>query len=595
MSDSERYIIQAKIGQGGVGAVYRAYDSSLRRDVAIKRLLPQDEKPEEARHSAEELIKEAGLLSKLQHPNIVTVYDVGIDDDGGYVVMELIDGETFDATIARGALTGPDFSQVVDQTLEAMTAAQEIDLLHRDIKPSNVMVSWLPSGRFQVKVLDFGLAKLTQVPALQTINHGDSIMGSIYFMAPEQFDRELLDARTDLYSLGCLYYYGLAGRYPFDGKEAPNVMIAHLEHEVRPLHELRPDLPAEACDWVMRLISKEMDDRPASASQALEEFAPVTKAIQRAAHPQVETAEIPPAPPPSPNRPQLITGPVTTVTGPVAPAHPQVTYPTSLHTTSYQMPPNRGTPPWLLISIWTLVGVSIIGGAWLLFGGRGSSDQEETPPPRSSQAVGEAEAPPPAATSDDRQSPSLIDPKAGRSPQRFVSASSRWRYFDGDVVPTNWSKIGFDDTSWPQGKSPLGFGDPVATEVVKPGDRKITYYFRKTIRVKDAASASDDGSLVANIQYDDGFRMFLNGKEILRKELPEGEIDSQTLASAVRQANAESEFVRFDLPLGLLKNGKNVFAVEVHQVRQNSSDLRFSMVLDYYRKGQKPRPITPAS
>ena len=124
---------------------------------------------------------------------------------------------------------------MVDQTLEALIAAQEIDMLHRDIKPSNVMVSWLPSGRFQVKLLDFGLAKLSQTPALQTINHGDAIMGSIYFMAPEQFDRELLDARTDLYSLGCLYYYGLTGSYPFDGDSAPEVMIAHIEHSVKPL------------------------------------------------------------------------------------------------------------------------------------------------------------------------------------------------------------------------------------------------------------------------------------------------------------------------------------------------------------------------
>ena len=230
MSEIERYTIKGKIGQGGVGAVYRAFDNTLQREVAIKRLLNDDGSEE----TAAILVKEAGLLSKLQHPNIVTVYDVGVDDDGGYVVMELIEGETFDATISRGALTAGDFALFVDQTLEALVAAQEIQLLHRDIKPSNVMVSWLPSGRFQVKILDFGLAKLSQTPSLQTVNQSDAIMGSIYFMSPEQFDREPLDARTDLYSLGCLFYYGLTGRYPFNGDSAAEVMIAHIEHDVRP-------------------------------------------------------------------------------------------------------------------------------------------------------------------------------------------------------------------------------------------------------------------------------------------------------------------------------------------------------------------------
>ena len=307
----ERYHIKGKIGQGGVGAVYRAFDSSLKRDVAIKRLLPEDNTPEGERRTAELLVREAGMLSKLQHPNIVSVYDVGIDDDGGYVVMELIDGETFDVTIGRGALTATDFAQVVDQTLEAMIAAQEIDMLHRDIKPSNVMVTWLPSGRFQVKVLDFGLAKLSQTPTLQTVDHGDSIMGSIYFMAPEQFDRELLDARTDLYSLGCLYYYGLSGMYPFDSDTAAGVMIAHIEHDVVPLADVRPDLPPEVCDWVMRLISKEMSGRPASASQAQKEFEPALAAIRAAANPKpAGVAVARPTTPPSPNRPQLITGAV---------------------------------------------------------------------------------------------------------------------------------------------------------------------------------------------------------------------------------------------------------------------------------------------
>ena len=271
---SERYQIKEKIGQGGVGAVYRAVDTQLKREVALKRLLPPEdsEASQLSSDTAEQLLKEATTLSALQHPNIVTVYDVGKDDKGAFVVMEFLKGETFDKTVERGALTEKDFRNVVLQTMEALAAAHHAGVVHRDLKPSNLMVNWLPSGKFQIKILDFGLAKFSKQPAAQTIDQGDAILGSIYFMAPEQFERAPLDARTDLYSIGALYHYCLTGKYPFDGESAPQVMAAHLQHRVTPLGKLRPDLPAWMGDWVMRLISQSPFDRPASAQQALESF-----------------------------------------------------------------------------------------------------------------------------------------------------------------------------------------------------------------------------------------------------------------------------------------------------------------------------------
>ncbi|MFV1994559.1 MAG: serine/threonine-protein kinase, partial [Verrucomicrobiales bacterium] len=165
----ERYRIEGKIGRGGIGAVYRAFDEQLGRQVAIKRVLPQEEGGEEHGASQEDvsgnLLKEAKVLSTLNHPNIVTVFDVGADAKGVFVVMELLDGETLDETIDRGVLALGDFEQVVVQSLEAMIAAQDIDLVHRDLKPSNVMVVWLPSGKFQLKILDFGLAKFSELPS----------------------------------------------------------------------------------------------------------------------------------------------------------------------------------------------------------------------------------------------------------------------------------------------------------------------------------------------------------------------------------------------------------------------------------------------
>ncbi|MCP4849136.1 MAG: protein kinase [Verrucomicrobiaceae bacterium] len=271
---SERYQIQKKIGQGGLGAVYRAVDTQLKREVALKRLLPPEdsEASQFSSDTAEQLLKEATTLSALQHPNIVTIYDVGKDDKGAFVVMELLKGETFDNTVERGALTEKDFRNVVLQTMEALAAAHHAGVVHRDLKPSNLMVNWLPSGKFQIKVLDFGLAKFSKQPAAQTIDQGDAILGSIYFMAPEQFERAPLDARTDLYSMGALYHYCLTGKYPFDGDSAPQVMAAHLQHRVTPLGNLRPDLPAWMGDWVMQLISLSPADRPSSAQDALERF-----------------------------------------------------------------------------------------------------------------------------------------------------------------------------------------------------------------------------------------------------------------------------------------------------------------------------------
>jgi len=117
-----------------------------------------------------------------------------------------------------------------------------------------------------------GLAKFSAKPSLQTIDHGDAVFGSIFFMAPEQFERTALDQRTDMYSLGAMFYFTLSGSYPFDGESAPQVMASHLQGSVTPLHEIRPDLPIWLCEWVMWHIRRNMDHRPASARDALAKF-----------------------------------------------------------------------------------------------------------------------------------------------------------------------------------------------------------------------------------------------------------------------------------------------------------------------------------
>jgi len=265
-----RYEVLGKIADGGLGSVYKAYDRNLRREVALKRV--RAETPEEADRQAEQLFEEARTLSTLQHPHIVTIFDVGRDDEGAYIVMELLKGETLEDIISRGALNEYDFRELATQSLEGMIAAHSSGLIHLDIKPQNFMVIWLPSGKFQIKILDFGLAKLTSQPMIQDTDDDGAIMGSIYFMSPEQFERSPVDARTDLYALGCVFYYALTQHYPFQGETGPEVMASHMYHSLIPLEQLRPDLPAFVHQWIEWLFNRLPDYRPQSAAQAFEYF-----------------------------------------------------------------------------------------------------------------------------------------------------------------------------------------------------------------------------------------------------------------------------------------------------------------------------------
>lgn len=268
----DRYDIRGKIGQGGLGAVYRGYDLKMKREVAIKRILTHPEDPSLQEEATKQLAAEAGSLASLQHPHIVTVYDVGHDEDGPYVVMELISGKTLDEILEDAPLTWPDFREMAMQTQEALIAAQELNMIHSDLKPPNIMLTWLPSGKFQVKIVDFGLAMLAQNQSKEEIEEMETVFGSIFFMPPEQFEREILDARSDLYSIGCVYYQCLTGTYPFNGETGNEVMESHLNHTVTPLQEVRADIPLWACDWVMWHLNRNREDRPQSARDSLAVF-----------------------------------------------------------------------------------------------------------------------------------------------------------------------------------------------------------------------------------------------------------------------------------------------------------------------------------
>ncbi|MDP3851117.1 MAG: protein kinase [Luteolibacter sp.] len=344
----ERYEIRGKIGQGGLGAVYRGYDTRMNREVAIKRISRSSDDPELQEESTRQLVKEAGALASLQHPHIVTIYDVGKDDDGPYVVMELISGKTLEELIEHAPLTWPDFRELAMQTQEALIAAQELDLIHSDIKPSNLMLTWLPSGKFQLKIVDFGLATLTQSQSREELEELEAVFGSIFFMAPEQFERVPLDARSDLYSMGCVYYQALAGVYPFDGKTGQDVMQSHLNHSVKPLQELRADIPMWVCDWVMWQINRLPQDRPESARESLSVFLQNDKnpnptmslgSAQSSNNPKRPRLIIPGADPAS--APVAIPGPPV----PAAEIEPEVTQVTSVATPADAAPTGKLIKP----------------------------------------------------------------------------------------------------------------------------------------------------------------------------------------------------------------------------------------------------------
>ncbi len=255
-----RYLLQDRIGGGGMAWVWRAEDTLLHRPVAIK-VLREEFAGDEA--FVRRFGQEAQAAASLVHPNVVHVYDVGQEQGTHYIVMELVEGETLKETIQRqGPMPVGRALQVAAAVARALQAAHKKGIVHRDIKPQNILLT--PEG--EVKVADFGIARAATGT---TIVHTNTIIGSAHYFAPEQARGGFTDVKSDLYSVGAVLYEMLAGQPPFEGATPVAVALKHLQEEPVALRRRRPEVPRSVEAIVARLLAKDPAERYQSADALL--------------------------------------------------------------------------------------------------------------------------------------------------------------------------------------------------------------------------------------------------------------------------------------------------------------------------------------
>src|SRR5262245_13170786 len=258
--------ITALLGKGGMGEVYRARDTKLKRDVAIK-ILPDEFSRDPAR--VNRFQREAEVLASLNHPNIGAIYDLQEANETRFLVLELVEGETLAERIVRRPIPVGEALDIAKNICEALEAAHERDIIHRDLKPANVKIT--PEGK--VKVLDFGLAKameagpaatLSNSPTLSVATNAGVILGTAAYMSPEQARGENTDTRTDIFSFGCVLYEMLTGRQSFQGRTVSDVLASVLARE--------PDLtilPVKLNPRIRQLIRRAVDKEAKQRWQAV--------------------------------------------------------------------------------------------------------------------------------------------------------------------------------------------------------------------------------------------------------------------------------------------------------------------------------------
>ena len=290
------YRVLQLLGQGGMAFVFEAEDVALRRTVALKVMKP-DLDPNDP--GWDRFLREARLMASITHEHVVTVFQVGQEGRVPFLVMELLRGQSLDEWMKQTRKIGvPAVLRLGGQIAAGLAGIHGHGLIHRDVKPANI---WLEAPKGRVKILDFGLARVAEDNAHLT--QSGMIVGTPSYMSPEQARGETLDARSDLFSLGCVLYELCCGARPFQAPTTMAVLTALAVSDPRPVHELRPNIPKDLSNLIMRLLAKAPEERPASAEAVIARLQKIegrlnsrTTAPQpiSATHPQLPTKVVAP-------------------------------------------------------------------------------------------------------------------------------------------------------------------------------------------------------------------------------------------------------------------------------------------------------------
>ncbi len=262
------YRLIDRLGAGGMGEVWRAEDTRLLRPVAIKIL---SEKIASDPEWKARFLREARTIAQMNHPNIATIYSIEQEADKLFIAMELVEGESLATVLARGALPPRDAVRIVRQVAEALAEAHGKGVVHRDVKPDNIIV-----GKRVVKVLDFGIAKqIISTTDSPTLTQAGLIVGTPFYMSPEQALGRTVDARSDLFSLGVVLYEAVAGKRPFEGESVTETMMNIIMQEPSDLGAVAPAAPASLVEVVRRALQKKPERRFGSAGEMVDALAKV--------------------------------------------------------------------------------------------------------------------------------------------------------------------------------------------------------------------------------------------------------------------------------------------------------------------------------
>jgi eukaryotic-like serine/threonine-protein kinase len=265
-----RYEVISKLGSGGMAIVYRAKDTVLSRTVTVKVLREQFASDEDF---TKRFRREAQAVASLSHPNIVSVYDVGKDDEQEYIVMEFVDGQNLKEFIKEHApLQVEQAVDIASQICDALDHAHKHQIIHRDIKPHNILLT--ADGR--AKVTDFGIARAVSAA---TVTHTGTIVGSVHYFSPEQARGELTNEQSDLYSLGIILYEMVTGTLPYDGESPISIALKHMNEQPKAPSSINPAVPKNMEQVILRAISKAPECRYANAKELKQDLERVAKGL----------------------------------------------------------------------------------------------------------------------------------------------------------------------------------------------------------------------------------------------------------------------------------------------------------------------------